>query len=156
MLKKILLLLLGVALLAQAIRPARNLGDAEGPDSLSRKHAVPADVRAILTRACYDCHSDRTVYPWYAEIQPVGWWLASHVNDGKRHLNFSTFARYDAKRAAHKLDEIVDTVLARSMPLKSYTWVHRDAVLTPKEVAALVDWAEALRADIEEQGHPTP
>ncbi len=113
MLKKIILALAVLLLVLQAVRPAKNLGEAEGPDSVVKRHAVPAEVRAVLQKACYDCHSDRTVYPWYAEIQPVGWWLASHVDDGKRHLNFSRFARYDAQRAAHKLDEIVDTVLAR-------------------------------------------
>lgn len=149
MLKKILLALAVLALGLQAVRPAKNLGEAEGPDSVVKRHAVPAKVRAVLQKACYDCHSDRTAYPWYAEIQPVGWWLASHVNDGKRHLNLSHFARYDAQRAAHKLDEIVDTVLARSMPLKSYTWVHRDAVLTQAEINAVADWAEALRDELE-------
>ena len=149
MLKKIILALAVLLLALQAVRPAKNLGEAEGPDSVVKRHVVPAEVRAVLQKACYDCHSDRTAYPWYAEVQPVGWWLASHVDDGKRHLNFSRFARYDAQRAAHKLDEIVDTVLARSMPLKSYTWVHRDAVLTPAEINAVADWAEALRDEIE-------
>jgi hypothetical protein len=148
MLKKIILALAVLLLALQAVRPAKNLGEAEGPDALVTRHAVPKDVRAVLQKACYDCHSDRTAYPWYAEIQPVGWWLASHVNDGRRHLNFSSFGRYDAQRAAHKLDEIVDTVLARSMPLPSYAWVHRDAVLTPAEINAVADWAEALRDEL--------
>lgn len=135
---------------AQFVRPARNLGDAEGPDSIVQHHEVPADVRAILQRACYDCHSNRTNYPWYAEVQPVRWWLDSHVKEGKRHLNLSEFARYDAERQAHKLDEVVDTVaVAKSMPLESYTWAHREAVLTPEERTAIADWAEELRDEIE-------
>ncbi len=134
----------------QFVRPARNLGEPEGPDSIVRHHAVPDKVRAVLARSCYDCHSDRTHYPWYAEVQPVRWWLDSHIEDGRRHLNLSAFARYDAERAAHKLDEIVDTVaVARSMPLESYTWVHRDAILTQEEINLIADWAEALRDEIE-------
>lgn len=128
----------------QFARPARNEGDAEGPDSLVARHRVPDNVRAILRRACYDCHSDRTRYPWYAGVQPVRWWLDSHIAEGKRHLNFSAFGRYDAKRATRALDETVDALLARSMPLKSYTWIHRDAVLTKEETGAVADWAEAL------------
>lgn len=135
----------------QFVRPARNEGDAEGPDSIVRQHAVPDNVRAILRRSCYDCHSDRTAYPWYAEVQPVRWWLDSHIRDGKRHLNFSAFARYDTRRATRALDEIVDTVLARSMPLRSYTWIHRNAILAKAEIDAVADWAEELHDAIADQ-----
>lgn len=140
-------LLAGLAAI-QLVRPARNDGEPEGPDSVLRRHEVPADVRAILQRSCYDCHSDRTRYPWYAEVQPVRWWLDSHVNDAKRHLNFSAFGRYDTKRATRALDEIVDTILARAMPLPSYTWIHRDAVLTKAEIDTVADWAEALHDEL--------
>lgn len=128
----------------QFIRPPRNDGDPEGPRSIVATHPVPGNVRAILQRSCYDCHSDRTSYPWYAEVQPVRWWLESHIREGKEHLNFSAFGSYGARRSIRALDEIVDTVLARSMPLKSYTWVHRDAVLTKAEIDAVADWAEGL------------
>lgn len=150
LLKRTALVLLVILLGLQLVRPARNAGDAEGPDSIVRHHEVPENIRGIFQRACYDCHSNRTNYPWYSEVQPVRWWLDSHINDGKRHLNLSEFARYDAKRQAHKLDEIVDTVaVAKSMPLKSYTWVHRNAILTPAEITAMADWAENLRDEIE-------
>lgn len=135
----------------QFVRPERNQGEAEGPDSLVRTQEVPPGVRDALRRACYDCHSDRTSYPWYSEIQPVRWWLDSHINDGKRHLNFSAFARYDAERKSRALDEIVDTVaIAKSMPLESYTWMHREAVLTDAERTAIADWADSLNDEIEE------
>ncbi|HYC71083.1 MAG TPA: heme-binding domain-containing protein [Opitutaceae bacterium] len=135
----------------QFVRPERNRGEAEGPDSLVRTQEVPPGVRDALRRACYDCHSDRTSYPWYSEIQPVRWWLDSHINDGKRHLNFSAFARYDAERKSRALDEIVDTVaIAKSMPLESYTWMHREAVLTDAERTAIADWADSLNDEIEE------
>lgn len=140
-------LVVGLAAL-QFYRPARNLGEPEGPDSIVRKHQVPEDVRAILRRSCYDCHSNRTTYPWYAEVQPVRLWLDSHVNDGKRHLNFSNFAKYEPKRAAHKLDEVVDALVGGSMPLKSYTLVHRDAVLSKAEIKLVTAWAEHLQDEI--------
>ena len=132
----------------QFYRPARNSGEPEGPDSIVRSHKVPDDVRAVLRRSCYDCHSNQTNYPWYAEIQPVRLWMDSHVNDGKRHLNFSTFAKYESKRAARKLDEMVDTLIGGSMPLKSYTWVHRNAVLSKSEVKLVTAWAEDLQDEI--------
>jgi len=148
MIKKILVVLVILAVVAQFIRPAKNLGAGGGPNELRTKHAVPAEVQQLLERACYDCHSNLTRYPWYAEVQPVGWWLANHVNDGKRHLNFSEFGTYNLKRSASKLEEISDEVSQHSMPLRSYTWGHPEARLTPAEVKLLADWADALHDEI--------
>lgn len=148
MIKRILLSLAIVALAAQLYRPARNLAAATGPNDIGSKHAVPAEVQRLLTRACYDCHSNRTTYPWYAEVQPVRWWLDSHIKDGKRHLNFTEFGTYSVKRAAKKAEEIVDEVSKQNMPMKSYTWVHPEARLTPEERKLLTDWARGLHAEI--------
>jgi hypothetical protein len=146
--KKIILGLLAILVGAQFIHPEKNVAPAGGPNDISARHPVPSDVQGLLQRACYDCHSNRTYYPWYAEIQPVGWWLASHVNDGKRHLNFSEFGTYSAKRTVSKLDEISEDVSQHAMPLQSYTWAHPEARLTPAEVNRLADWAENLRDEI--------
>lgn len=145
---KFLLALAGLLLVGQFIRPAKNLGVSEGPDFIGTKYPVPAEVRTVLARSCYDCHSDRTTYPWYAEIQPVGWWLAYHVNDARKHFNFSAFARYEPKRAEHKLKELVEEVKEGEMPLHSYLWIHRDARLSEAEQRLLIDWAEGLRRTI--------
>ena len=127
----------------QFVQPARNEAAAPGPNDLMARQPVPAAVAALLKRACYDCHSNNTRYPWYAAVQPVGWWLAWHVNDGKRHLDFSAFGTYPAKRASSKLGEIADEVSTHGMPLKSYTWAHPEARLTPAEIKLIADWAEA-------------
>jgi hypothetical protein len=148
MIKKILLGLLALVIVAQFIRPAKNVAAGTGPNDISTKHPVPADVAALLQRACYDCHSNHTKYPWYAEVQPAGWWLAEHVNDGKRHLNFSEFAAYPAKRAKTKAGEIVDEIEEKKMPLKSYTWMHPEARLTPEEIKLITAWAEDLESKI--------
>lgn len=148
MIKKIILLLFALIAIAQFIRPAKNVSAAVGPNDISAKYPVPADVSALLKRACYDCHSNNTNYPWYAEVQPAGWWLASHVNDGKRHLNFSEFAAYTPKRAKTKAGEIVDEVEEKKMPLKSYTWMHPEARLTVEEIKLIIAWAEDLEAKI--------
>jgi hypothetical protein len=148
MIKKILLGLFVVLVAIQFIRPARNVSTAPGPQDLSAKHPVPAPVQGLLQRACYDCHSNNTHYPWYAEVQPVGWWLNQHVQDGRRHLDFSTFGTYTAKRAGKKAEEIADEVEHREMPLKSYTWMHPESRLTAEEIKLLVDWANGLRDQI--------
>jgi hypothetical protein len=148
MIKKILLGLLVGLVAIQFIRPARNVSTGLGPEDISAKHPVPAPVQGLLQRACYDCHSNNTHYPWYAEVQPLGWWLTKHVNDGKRHLDFSAFGTYTPKRAGKKLAEIADEVEHREMPLKSYTWMHPEARLTAAEIKLLVDWVEALKDEI--------
>lgn len=148
MIKKIGLGLFVLLAAAQFVRPAKNLSTGLGPNDITRQHAVPAQVLGVLEKACYDCHSNHTRYPWYAEVQPVRWWLDSHIKDGKRHLNFSEFGTYAAKRAGKKLDEIVDEVELRHMPLRSYVWMHAEARLTPEEIKLLAGWAESLRTEI--------
>ncbi len=134
---------------AQFIRPAKNLSAAApGPDDLTVLRPPPPEVKAVLERACYDCHSNTTRYPWYASIQPIGWWLADHVKEGKAHLNFSSFGAYPAKRQERKLNELLDEVEEGHMPLASYKLVHADARLTPAEIKALTDWAAAVRDDL--------
>lgn len=108
---------------------------------------VPPDVKIILGKACNDCHTNTTVYPWYSYIQPNGWFLKSHIDDGRRHLNFSVFATYDANKRTKKLEEICEEVTENKMPLPSYTWIHRDAILTETEKKALCDWTAAAIAD---------
>jgi hypothetical protein len=145
MLKKICLVLIAVLAAAQFVRPARNLSAAPEPNHLGVAHPIPADVQGLLQRACYDCHSNNTHYPWYSEVQPVRWWLDSHIKDGKRHLNFSEYGTYPAKRALKKAEEIGDEVEHHEMPLKSYTWMHPEARLTAAEIKLLTDWADKLQ-----------
>ena len=148
MIKKIFLGLAVAFIAIQFIRPAKNVSPAIGPNDITAKVTVPADVQRVLAKACYDCHSDNTRYPWYAQVQPVGWWLASHIHDGKRHLNFSEFGAYDAKTAPRRLHGVARTVNRGVMPLHSYLWIHHDAVLTEAEKKLLTDWAEAAQTQL--------
>ena len=148
MIKKIILGAFVLLIAAQFVRPEKNLSVGTSPNDLSVKHPPGAEVQNLLQRACYDCHSNRTFYPWYAEVQPLGWWLAYHVNDGKRHLNFSEFGTYTVKRSVSKLEQISDEVSQHAMPLPSYTWAHPEARLTPAEIKQLTDWADGLRDEI--------
>jgi hypothetical protein len=144
---KILVGLATVFLVLQAFRPAKNLSPTTpftGKDDITVLYPPPPAVRRILASSCYDCHSNQTRYPWYAEIQPVGWWLASHVSDARRELNFAAFGGYPRKRQIKKLESLVDEVRDRTMPLKSYTFIHREAKLTDAQVTALCNWAEGV------------
>lgn len=106
---------------------------------------VPDSVEAVLSIACYDCHSNNTRYPWYAEIQPVGWWLNGHILEGKKELNFSEFASYSMRRQYRKLAEISEMVFDDQMPLQEYLIMHRDAKLTSGQKALLMAWIRSVR-----------
>lgn len=133
----------------QFSRPVRNQARAPaGPPEITALYATPPAVQAILARACNDCHSDHTRYPWYANVQPAGWWLAAHIRDGKRHLNFSRFGTYAPDQAAHKIEKLVEEIQERKMPLSSYTWLHPNAKLSEAEREAVVTWARSIAAQL--------
>lgn len=148
MLKKILLFLLAALIVLQFIRPEKNNGSADTETDITHAVTVPANVLGILRTSCYDCHSDHTTYPWYAQINPVGNWLAHHVSEGKRELNFSIAKTYSRKKLNHKLDEIREQVEEQEMPLSSYTLVHKHARLDATQVAVLMEWVKNAKAEL--------
>lgn len=149
MLKKILLVLLAGLIVIQFIYPKKNKAEGPQPNYIGNKYAIPADVNAILVKACNDCHSNNTRYPWYAKLQPVHWWLDKHIRNGKRHLNYDEYTNRSAWYQYHKMEETIEMVEDGSMPLNSYTWTHKDAKLTAEEKAKLISWATNVRSQIE-------
>ncbi|MBS1976078.1 MAG: heme-binding domain-containing protein [Bacteroidetes bacterium] len=143
--KKILYGLIAILALLQFVRPTRNISAEASPNEINLHYAVPDQVMSTLKYSCYDCHSNNTKYPWYFNIQPVGMWMQSHVNDAKRHLNFSEFGSYEEKKAKHKFEEIEDAASNGWMPLGSYLLIHSDARLTPEQSKAIAEWAGALK-----------
>lgn len=146
--KKILIAVLAVLVIIQFIKPKKNSSVADTPNDIFAHYQATDNIKQLVHTACYDCHSNNTAYPWYAEIQPVAWWLADHVKEGKSELNFSEFATYTPKKGEHKLEELVKMLKEGEMPLKSYTLIHAEARLTAEQVAELSNWAEQLRAQI--------
>lgn len=145
MTKKILLALVLVVIAIQFFRPAQNVSsELPGKDDVGVRFPPSPHVQHLLAVACYDCHSNNTRYPWYAQVEPVGWWLASHVKDGKRHLNFSVIGSYTPKRLGHAFSKISDQVTEHDMPLGSYTLIHRDARLSAADIRAVADWADGV------------
>ena len=112
-------------------------------DTLESVVTVPPDVSAILSRSCNDCHTNNTRYPWYSYMQPFGWFLKGHIDEGRQKLNLSTFRQSPPNRQAKKLAEMCSEVEKGDMPLPSYLWIHRDAVLKPGDAKILCDWAKA-------------
>jgi hypothetical protein len=143
--KKILLFLLAALLIAQFFGPEKNQGDMASIDYFYNETNPPEDVKVILKESCNDCHSDVTRYPWYNNITPVNYWLASHVKDGKKHFNISNWEGNSVKRKDHKFEELIEMVEEKEMPLNSYTWTHTEAKLTDAQIKAVVDWAKLVR-----------
>ena len=136
--------LLSIIVLIQFYRPERNLSN-DMTNDISKKYPMPDSVQVILKTACYDCHSNLTVYPWYANIQPLASWLGHHVNEGKDELNFSEFAGYSPRRQFRKLEKVIKELDEHEMPLESYTLIHRNAILTDAQQKTVTNWANALR-----------
>lgn len=146
--KRILILLLIIFVLIQFIRPEKNKSEGISPNDISTLYPVPDSIQSILKVACNDCHSNNTKYPWYAEIQPVTWWLNNHIVDGKKDLNFSEFAKYRIRKQYVKFEQIIELVKENAMPLASYTWIHKDAILSDRQKEAIIIWSESIRDSI--------
>ena len=148
MFKKILLALLIVLIIAQFFQPSKNSGQAQSATDITHVVPVPDTVMALLKIACYDCHSDSTRYPWYNHITPVNWWLKNHIDEGKRHLNYSRYTTGSYKRKMRRLEETADQVEKHEMPISSYLWIHKDAKLTDAQRKLIIDWANNAKDQV--------
>jgi hypothetical protein len=104
---------------------------------------LPDALSGIVRKACYDCHSHETRWPWYSYVAPVSWLVHHDVEHAREHMNFSRWGSYDAEEQAELLGEIAEEVEERAMPLPIYVSLHSEARLTNDERRAIVEWAEA-------------
>ena len=148
MLKKIGLGILIVIVLLQFIPTKKNQTSIVSANSIERKYNTPENVQAILKKACFDCHSNNTVYPWYSHIQPIGFWLNNHINEGKEELNFTEFNSYENKKARKKMEKVISSQEKGWMPLSSYTLIHKDAILSSDEKKTVIDWAKSVQVEL--------
>lgn len=147
--KKILIILFVLFIIIQFFRiDQTNPPINKGMDFLTAKR-TPEALATNIRNACYDCHSNETKYPWYTNIQPVAWFMKSHIDEGRKHLNFSTFATYEPKRQAHKLEECVEMIEKGEMPLESYILGHPEAKLTAVEKKEMMDYFKKIQTDTE-------
>ena len=148
MARKILIIALLLLLIGQLFQPPHNSGIAESSTDISHVVTVPDSISHMLQAACFDCHSNHTKYPWYSKITPVNWWLNHHIEEGKRELNFSNFAKGSFKRKSKKLEETAEQVKKHEMPLDSYLWIHPEARLTEPQRKMIVDWALSAKQQV--------
>ncbi|MFN7967400.1 MAG: heme-binding domain-containing protein [Acidobacteriota bacterium] len=134
--------LLGIAFIAIQFVPV----DRSNPP-VETEFAVPAEVRTILRRACYDCHSNETVWPWYSRVAPISWLVASDVQEGRDEMNFSTWNRWSAKKRNRAARKIWEQVKNEEMPLWFYIPLHAESRLTVEDRAMLQAWSLAVSND---------
>lgn len=149
--KKILVFLLIVFVIAQFFGPEKNQGEVSSLETFISETNPPDNVKQIMKESCFDCHSDRTRYPWYFNVTPLNYWIADHINHGKGEVNFSEWANYSLKKKEHKMEELWEEVKKKEMPLDSYTWTHSEANLTDDQIKAVVDWAKTVQDDYKTQ-----
>jgi hypothetical protein len=147
-LKRTFQILLVAFIVIQFFHPAKNQAEGISNNDITKLYAVPADVQTILKTSCYDCHSNNTVYPWYAKIQPVAWWLNDHIEEGKKEINFSEFASYRIGKQYRKLNEVNEQIKKGEMPLDNYLWIHSDAKLSDQQKITVTNWVNAVRDTI--------
>ncbi len=133
----------------QLIRPARTNPIAEPSRALEATVPVQPQVETILRRACYDCHSDLTEWPWYSNVAPISWFLVDHVNGGRRHANFSEWLTYNAKDTKdpteftlQRFHSICRQVQTYAMPLTSYVLLHPAARLSQADIDTICQWTD--------------
>ncbi len=146
--RKIVLSLVTVFFAIQFIQPAKNKNDVDMQADLIPHLKVPEKVATVLQTACYDCHSNNTRYPWYATVQPMGWFLSKHIKKGKEALNLSGFGNFSVRRQQSKIKAMYNSVKDGSMPLTSYVLLHPDAKLTKETRSLVMDWASKTAADL--------
>lgn len=121
---------------------------ADNPNDLLKNVNVPENISSMLRSACYDCHSNETIYPWYASIAPVKWIVYDHTEKGREELNFSEWNALSKSDKLEVLDDISGEVTDGKMPLKFYPLTHRDAKLSEVDREALTDWTESLMEEL--------
>jgi hypothetical protein len=134
--------LIGVLIVIQFFRPEKNNTPIDPMVDMIAMVQPPDQIANIFKVACYDCHSNQSVYPWYDKVQPVAWLLSSHIREGKMHLNFSGFGDMDKADRIRILVKICEEVEEGNMPLQSYKLIHKKARLSQDEVALICTWID--------------
>lgn len=142
--KRILLFLLGIFLILQLIPSNKPEVITENPNDLILNNSVPSNISTMLRNTCYDCHSNETVYPWYAYVAPVSFLVSKDTREGRHDLNFSEWEKLDAYEKGEMLEEIAEEVEEGEMPMKIYPITHPKAKLSDENREDIVNWALSM------------
>ena len=148
-LKWLVIVLAVLFVVGQFIRPARTNPPVDEAQTIYAQTQMTPQAQALLDRSCSDCHSNKTAWPWYTNVSPISWFIADHVNEGRRNLNLSEWGKYDKNRQGRKLQQMCDEVTDGAMPLNTYTPLHPGSKLSPEDVKTLCAWTESQRAGLD-------
>ncbi len=146
--KNIFIVLFLFLVITQFLRPEKNEASYTSITTFEEQASVTPEIQSILQNKCYDCHSNTTQYPWFMEISPISHWMAYHIEEGKEHFNVSKWELYTDKQKDHKLEEFIEEIEKKEMPLKSYTWIHGE--LSNQDAEKLINWAQETRTRAKE------
>ncbi|NOX84784.1 MAG: heme-binding domain-containing protein [Chlorobi bacterium] len=138
--KIIFWILIAIFLIIQFIPSGRPEVKKDNPKDLLANNIVPDEIANMLKTSCYDCHSNETVYPWYAYVAPVSWLVSRDIRKGHEKLNFSEWENLNKIKKAEHLDSMSDELESEEMPLPIYLLMHSNAKLTPEQRQTLIDW----------------
>jgi hypothetical protein len=144
--KWVLIVVACLLVIAQFKRPAKTNPPIDPSLALEAHVQLDPKMAAILDRSCYDCHSNKTRWPWYANVAPVSWFVIDHVDHGRSHLNFSEWGKYTRQEQTTHFGQLCELVTEGWMPLSSYLPLHPDAKLSDEDKKVICDWASAERA----------
>lgn len=147
--RKVLIVLVVILITLQFVRPELNSSSYENINSFLKESNASKSVASSLKQACFDCHSDQTTYPWYANIAPVNLYITNHVRGGKKHFDVSEWQSYSLKKKLHKLEEIMEEVDSKEMPLSSYKLLHASADLSLQQRKEINKWAIAFKEKLQ-------
>jgi hypothetical protein len=105
---------------------------------------TPDKIKQLVKGACYDCHSDETIYPKYAYIAPFSWSVKSHINEGREHLNFSVWETYNKDLKTNMLAKSIQTLQNKTMPMPGYIVYHKEANLSEAERTLLINYFQGI------------
>lgn len=138
---------LAIVIIVQLI-PAKR----DNPAIVSDFNEDPA-IKAIFVRACYDCHSNQTEWPWYSRIAPLSWQISNHVHKGREHLNFSEWGNLEPSKIEHAREEIREETESGEMPLGMYLVFHSGAKLSEDDKQLIAKWAGPSSESSEDDEH---
>ena len=145
-LKWVVVVLVCLFVIAQFKRPAKTNPAIDSAQALESHIQLDSRVAAILDRSCYDCHSNKTRWPWYANVAPISLFVIYHVDEGRSHLNFSEWGTYSTEEQKSHFGQFCELVTEGWMPLSSYTPLHPNAKLSDEDKKMICEWAAAERA----------
>ena len=149
MVKRILIGFVVIIIIIQFIQPARNNTGQVVPQSFIDTFLPNDTVLNLLSNSCFDCHSNHTKYPWYTNVQPIGWMMAKHINDGKAELNFDELAALSNRRRNSKFKSISEQIEQEKMPLKSFLLMQKNAKLSKADKNILINFFQLIIKELE-------